>query len=278
MVLSKTFSRIVALVLLATAASAQEGLFVCEEGICTSYTDGCNSCTAPDGNTALSACTEMFCECYNDDSCVPKCNDNDKCVPAAMKSEEMELCEPTGDESCPVARCKSPPEGCNYIFDHFVMQEDGQCCASLCYAVDAEGAHCPFEPVSEEGIVAPTLVEDGPNGTALPMDMPEDMNMEGMECIPEKEDEVTATARNADASHCPVAGCASPPEGCEYVPGPTLYDSEGHCCEVQCYAVDGDGKECSADPFTETESSASRAGLFLASSWIAAVVLLLGKN
>ena len=39
-------------------------------------------------------------------------------------------CAPS--QNCPVARCTAPPEGCQYVFDEFKLQDDGKCCPILC--------------------------------------------------------------------------------------------------------------------------------------------------
>ncbi|CAB9508903.1 expressed unknown protein [Seminavis robusta] len=59
--------------------------FDCAAGsTCTEWTDGCNNCRAAGADNALAACTEKYCPCYDDDSCVPVCFDNALCVPATV--------------------------------------------------------------------------------------------------------------------------------------------------------------------------------------------------
>eukprot|EP01083_Nonionella_stella_P297125 1009219_1 len=46
--------------------------------------------------------------------------------------------------SCPIAMCLPEPEGCTYI-DKYVVSDDGECCPSMCYAVDSDGNECNFD-------------------------------------------------------------------------------------------------------------------------------------
>jgi hypothetical protein len=58
------------------------GPFECSEGICTEWSDGCNTCQCTVDGEGI-ACTEKYCSCYDDDSCVPECLDNPSCNEAA---------------------------------------------------------------------------------------------------------------------------------------------------------------------------------------------------
>lgn len=54
----------------------------CPDGaFCTEWSDGCNDCSCDAENPTLPArCTLRLCECHNDNSCVPRCNEN-RCIP-----------------------------------------------------------------------------------------------------------------------------------------------------------------------------------------------------
>lgn len=68
------------------ATSDTASPFLCPEGTsCTIWNDGCNSCRA-DALSTEAVCTEMNCPCYEDNSCLPVCNDNDECVPATSET------------------------------------------------------------------------------------------------------------------------------------------------------------------------------------------------
>jgi len=58
----------------------KKSLFDCpgEDTLCKNWSDGCNICRC-DGENPTS-CTEMYCDCYDDKSCVPSCLDNDRCT------------------------------------------------------------------------------------------------------------------------------------------------------------------------------------------------------
>jgi hypothetical protein len=340
-------------------------LFECPEGtVCTEYTDGCNSCTAPNGDLSMAGCTEMWCECYDNNSCVPQCMDNEECVvpttpvvpttgsctpsdealcpvagcappgDAACQYQEGDFvldgegnccreqcvfvntngerctfgedmgittqedmgvttaedigvtteegdkteedsttatteCTPAGDEACPVATCMQLQEGCEYKFDHYVLDSDGVCCASLCYAVDSNGNECPHEDSGED--------QDAIN--LQPGDM----------CMPLKVDTVAATATTKQATEpedvkCPIASCATAPQGCEYKMDHYVINGVGDCCPELCYAVDSDGNECtqeglgSGSDSGRSDSGSSKHSLWLGSSLIVAAVLLLANN
>ena len=69
--------------------------FTClDGGTCTMWTDGCNGCMCIEDGVA---CSDMYCDCYNTDSCVPKCQDNDNCVytiitPGPLPTASMNKC------------------------------------------------------------------------------------------------------------------------------------------------------------------------------------------
>ena len=272
---TKPFFLIAAMLLLAPTSIAAEDhqdtdLFVCpDDTVCTSYTDGCNTCSAPDGNNALAACTEMHCPCYDDGSCVLKCLDNDLCVPTDSNviTEVDCIPDPEGNENCPVAKCAAPPQGCDYIFDHYVLNERGVCCASLCYAVDGNGKHCSFEP--------PATPTDSGNATTVNPDF-----QVGAACNPP-----TAMARQGTATStenwldfCSVAGCPPELEDCGYVFEDWKINEEGTCCPTSSHAVDKEGNKVDGTVTVgnESPSGAIRNGLWLASAGLFSV-LLLGK-
>eukprot|EP01083_Nonionella_stella_P297126 1009224_1 len=76
----------------------------------------------------------------------------------------------------------APPEGCSYIFDHYVTNSKGDCCASMCYAVDSDGAKCAVINVENEIDIA-------------------DPGNEGDLCTDEQK----------NASDCPIAMCSPAP-------------------------------------------------------------------
>ncbi|CAB9508902.1 expressed unknown protein (Partial), partial [Seminavis robusta] len=115
-----------ALALAAGNTCYEEAPFDCpEDTYCTSWNDGCNECGcgSPDG---AAFCSMMMCPCYNDNSCVPTCNDNDQCVPKAtavaeetpaVDSKEGEAgntCYEEAPFDCPEdTYCTSWSDGCN---------------------------------------------------------------------------------------------------------------------------------------------------------------------
>eukprot|EP01083_Nonionella_stella_P297128 1009227_1 len=111
----------------------------------------------------------------------------------------------------------APPEGCSYIFDHYVTNSKGDCCASMCYAVDSDGAKCAVINVENEIDIA-------------------DPGNEGDLCTDEQK----------NASDCPIAMCSPAPNGCTYIDKYVMSDY-GECCPRMCYAVDSDGNECNFD-------------------------------
>ena len=55
--------------------------FTCPgDSTCNTWTDGCNTCDCVNG------CSQKFCKCYEDNTCVPKCLDNEQCVLAGIFS------------------------------------------------------------------------------------------------------------------------------------------------------------------------------------------------
>ncbi|CAB9522860.1 expressed unknown protein [Seminavis robusta] len=74
----------------------EQAPFDCTDGTyCTRWYDGCNQCAcdSPDG---FVLCTERYCGCLSDQSCIPSCNDNDQCSATGMLMtvEEEEFLEP----------------------------------------------------------------------------------------------------------------------------------------------------------------------------------------
>eukprot|EP01083_Nonionella_stella_P297127 1009225_1 len=156
--------------------------------------------------------------CYAVDSDGNECNfdDNDP-----NPSIEGEICTADDEQKnafgCPVAKCMAPPEGCSYIFDHYVTNSKGDCCASMCYAVDSDGAKCGVIKIDNEIDVT-------------------DPGNEGALCGDEQK----------NASDCPIAMCSPAPNGCTYIDKYVMSDY-GECCPRMCYAVDSDGNECNFD-------------------------------
>jgi len=44
--------------------------------------------------------------------------------------------------SCPVAKCATSPQGCEYVRDHYIINQDRDCCAEMCFSVDSQGNKC----------------------------------------------------------------------------------------------------------------------------------------
>eukprot|EP01083_Nonionella_stella_P120443 360936_1 len=110
---------------------------------------------------------------------------------------------------CPIAMCSPAPNGCTYI-DKYIMSKYGECCPSLCYAVDSDGNECNFD-------------DNDPNPS-----------IEGELC--------TADDEQKNTFGCPVASCMTPPEGWSYIFDHYVINSQGDCCASMCYAVDLDGE------------------------------------
>ena len=65
-----------------TSAYKCKSPFTClDGGTCTQWSDGCNGCSCTKFG---GSCTEMYCSCYDTNSCVPQCIDNDNCVPSTQ--------------------------------------------------------------------------------------------------------------------------------------------------------------------------------------------------
>mmetsp|Transcript_13886 Transcript_13886/g.20717 ORF Transcript_13886/g.20717 Transcript_13886/m.20717 type:complete len:225 (-) Transcript_13886:64-738(-) len=122
--------------------------------------------------------------------------------------------------SCPIAMCLPAPEGCNYI-DKYVVSEDGECCPSMCYAVDSDGAKCAVINIENESDVTDSS-------------MRLEAAIEGELC--------TADDEQKNTFGCPVASCMAPPEGWSYIFDHYVTNSEGDCCASMCYAVRSDGE------------------------------------
>mmetsp|Transcript_16361 Transcript_16361/g.18863 ORF Transcript_16361/g.18863 Transcript_16361/m.18863 type:complete len:122 (-) Transcript_16361:96-461(-) len=54
----------------------------------------------------------------------------------------------TKDLSCPMAKCREAPQGCRYVFNHYIINELGNCCPALCYVVNDSGDECNYGPTS----------------------------------------------------------------------------------------------------------------------------------
>jgi len=74
---------------------------------------------------------------------------------------------------------------------------------------------------------------------------------------------------------CPIAGCIEPPKGCTYSTAAYAVNSLGDCCPKMCFAVDTDGRECSANGVSTSSTSEGASASF---SWILFVTLILTFN
>ncbi|CAB9524844.1 expressed unknown protein [Seminavis robusta] len=188
---------------------------------------GCEYDTAgaPFSVNELGDCCQR--QCYAVDSNGNECTGNNN----PQEEKIGEECDPaswgTDPNFCPVAKCVAPPEGCNYVFDHYVVNGDGNCCASLCYAVDDNDNQCN---ISLEGDEEEDTSSNGRVGS-------------------------TCNATETGTDPCPVAGCTEAPEGCDYVTDHFVFNMDGHCCPSLCYAVDANGNECTISLEGEEDTS-----------------------
>jgi hypothetical protein len=113
--------------------------------------------TLPDDDSTAAA--KMYCERVKG-----RCNGSGECVDIGIipSSEAVTQLVPalneiygavsTGDQcvsddwgatfGCPQAGCADAPQDCDYVFDHYVINDIRDCCAELCYAVDSGGNEC----------------------------------------------------------------------------------------------------------------------------------------
>lgn len=226
---------------LATAVSDTKPTFNCPgNSVCREFTDGCNSCRAPDGNTALAGCTEMYCLCYDDDSCVPECTDNPQCVvevaQAAAPVPEFPPPETIRFDCTGSTVCMEYTDGCNRCANPLGDFSIVGCTEMWCECY--ENNTCVPECLSSD-LCVPAKPAAGPGaGTGAGS---------GADVVIPAPQKCTPSA--LDKELCPVdsVGCAAPPPSltdCTYKPGNFVKDREGNCCENQCIFVDSLGKRC----------------------------------
>eukprot|EP00554_Chaetoceros_debilis_P015257 CAMPEP_0194124828 /NCGR_PEP_ID=MMETSP0150-20130528/59146_1 /TAXON_ID=122233 /ORGANISM="Chaetoceros debilis, Strain MM31A-1" /LENGTH=289 /DNA_ID=CAMNT_0038818611 /DNA_START=106 /DNA_END=975 /DNA_ORIENTATION=+ len=186
----------------------------CPIAMCLPAPEGCNYIDKYVVSEDGECCPSM---CYAVDSDGNECFENE--IDITDPSNEGDICAADDEQKnalgCPVAKCMAPPEGCSYMFDHYVTNSEGDCCASLCYAVDSDGAKCAVINIENEIDIT-------------------DPSIEGDIC--------TADDEEKNALGCPVATCMAPPEGCSYTFDHYVTNSEGDCCASMCYAVRSDGE------------------------------------
>jgi hypothetical protein len=148
---------------------------------------------------------------------------------------------------CPVAKCMAPPSGCSYKFDSYVINASGDCCARMCYAVDANGDECGFDDTSA-GESSSLLTNRKKNLNQQNQHHSDTKRIAtiniGDTCNPT---ETETEQVDPFAFGCPVASCTVPPLGCSYISDSYVINSSGDCCARMCYAVDANGNECSFD-------------------------------
>mmetsp|Transcript_92442 Transcript_92442/g.138459 ORF Transcript_92442/g.138459 Transcript_92442/m.138459 type:complete len:317 (-) Transcript_92442:81-1031(-) len=120
----------------------------------------CEVLSSEDDNAAAKTyCEQVAGRCSDDGMCIdigftPSPEAVTQLLPALNEiygiANAGDRCVPEGEPSfgCALADCTEPPEGCQYVFDHYVVNNMRDCCAELCHAVDSNGNECTLDSSS----------------------------------------------------------------------------------------------------------------------------------